>query len=336
MAKATKTATQELTNFAVRRSLNPTPARMFSVLPDCSQEPVRVQRTTVLGTQGQYGLKVKEGKSAVATNNIQSVDVAFLNPDASELRVQFSLKVQRQSGADGANIEMCNLAEVEKRIREMNDAYAKAGGFRHLAGLYEDRIASGAWLWRNRFGSNLEVGVDATVDGAPAGRFLFVNGEENVAGGLAGIIEKGLIGEGVVSLDVEADIEIGKGQEVYPSQEMASNTDVSRIYYADEAGNAMMHSQKIGNALRTIDIWHPAFDLVGALPVEPYGSSIKKQDAYRFESRSFYSILAQVVAGQGDILRVLEAKSASDLDSIEDVHYFFAMLIRGGVFGMKS
>lgn len=128
--KAKKTAAQELTNFAVRRSLTPTPALMHSVSPSGETTPVKVQRTTILGTQGQYGLKVKDGKSAVSTNNIQEVDVAFLAAEDAVLRVSFGLKVHRLKGSEGANIEMCNIADVEDRIRSMNDAFASAGGVR--------------------------------------------------------------------------------------------------------------------------------------------------------------------------------------------------------------
>ncbi|WP_372612693.1 type I-F CRISPR-associated protein Csy3 [Halomonas sp.] len=339
---AKKTVTQELTNFAVRRSLNPTPAIMHSLagfdvplMKGAGEQPVKVQRTTVLGTQGQYGLKVKDGKNAVSTNNIQEVDVAFLEPDHSVLAVSFGLKVHRLSGKVGANIEMCNIPEVEERIRAMNDAYAAAGGFGCLARLYAERIASGAWLWRNRFGANLVVKVAAAVDGQDAGDFTFTETSRDVEA-LAKVMEIGLTGGGLVGLAVSGLVEIGQGQEVFPSQEMASNTDVSRAYYANEKGDAMMHSQKIGNAIRTIDIWHDAVNEVGALPVEPYGSSIKHQEAFRYARRSFYTLLKQVLVGEGPLLKVREASSLADLDAIEDGHYFFAMLIRGGVFGMKD
>lgn len=331
-----KTTAKVLTNFSVRRALSPTPGYMYSIMPDGAEKPVRVQETTVLGTQGQYGLKAKTPDAAVATNNIQAIEVAFLDPEASELLVAFNLKVHRLPSAEGANIEMCNIGEVEERLRKLNEAYTKAGGFRHLAGLYAERIASGAWLWRNRFGSDLEVEVLPSVDGEELAPMRFTTADQAASGELADLMGQGLAGEALVTLNVRARIDLGQGQEVYPSQEMANNTKVSRVFYKDEKGHAMMHSQKIGNALRTIDCWHPAYDLIGELPVEPYGSSIKKQDAYRFSQRSFYTLLKQVVAGSGPLLEILNAKSVADLDKIEDSHYFFAMLVRGGVFGMKA
>lgn len=268
----------------------------------------------------------------VSTNNPQAVDVAYLNRQSSVLVVDFGLKIFRESGNRGASISACNLAGFEQSIRALNDAYAQAGGFSYLAELYVERIASGAWLWRNRFGSDLKVTVKARLDGQPAGEFVFTEAVADLKP-LASLVEKGLLGEGVVDLFVSGQIDIGVGQQVYPSQEMATNADASRVYYCNEKSEAMMHSQKIGNALRTIDIWHDSYDMVGALPVEPYGSSIRRQDAYRYESRSFYTLIDQVLSGQGPILDILKARTLSDLDRIQDSHYFMAMLVRGGVFG---
>lgn len=333
---AKKTTAPVLTNFAVRRSLNPTPAVMHSINDAGEASPIKVQRTSILGTQGQYGLKIKEGKDIVSTNNIQEVDVAFMSPNSAVLRVQFGLKVHRLSGNAGANIEMCNIPEVEQRICQLNDAYAGAGGFGYLASLYAQRIASGSWLWRNRYGANLVVKVSATTDGEKADEFVYEGGGQQDVASLGDVIGLGLTGERMVSLTITAEVELGRGQEVFPSQQMATNTNVSRVYYADSNDNAMMHSQKLGNAIRTIDIWHDAYNDVGAIPVEPYGSSIRNQQAYRYQSRSFYHLLKQVLAGEGPLFKILEARTLSDLEAIQDAHYFFAMLCRGGVFGMKD
>lgn len=67
-------------------------------------------------------------------------------------------------------------------------------------------------------------------------------------------IEKGLRGESFVLLEVNANVLLGNGQEVFPSQELVldSNSAKSRLLYQVD-NVAGMHSQKIGNAVRTID-----------------------------------------------------------------------------------
>ena len=78
-----------------------------------------------------------------------------------------------------------------------------------------------------------------------------------------------------------------------------------------------MHSQKIGNAMRTIDTWYPNLEgeNLGPIAVEPYGSVTSQWRAYRQPKEKL----------------VLNDKEPD----IEQQHYVMAILIRGGVFGEK-
>ena len=85
---------------------------------------------------------------------------------------------------------------------------------------------------------------------------------------------------------------------------------------------AGLHSQKIGNALRTIDTWYPDAYQFGPISVEPYGSVTNRGVAYRQpkEKVDFYTLLDNwVVKGKEP--------------AVEQQHYIIAVLIRGGVFG---
>jgi hypothetical protein len=65
---------------------------------------------------------------------------------------------------------------------------------------------------------------------------------------------------------------------------------------------AGIHSQKIGNALRTIDTWYPKGRRVGPIAVEPYGSVTTQGKAYRQpkDKQDFYNLLDNWIAqGQG-------------------------------------
>lgn len=80
-------------------------------------------------------------------------------------------------------------------------------------------------------------------------------------------------------LEIEACALMGRGQEVYPSQELImkkekDDSGKSKVLYQVD-GNAAMHSQKIGNALRTIDtcyIKDKERQDVGPIAIEPYGA----------------------------------------------------------------
>jgi CRISPR-associated protein Csy3 len=85
---------------------------------------------------------------------------------------------------------------------------------------------------------------------------------------------------------------------------------------------AAMHSQKIGNALRTIDTWHPSANEIGPIAVEPYGSVTNRGKAYRQpgDKMDFYSIFDAWMVN-------------NKVPPVEQQHYVMAVLIRGGVFG---
>lgn len=88
---------------------------------------------------------------------------------------------------------------------------------------------------------------------------------------------------------------------------------------------AALHSQKIGNALRTIDTWHPQTEALGAIAVEPYGSVTSRGIACRQpkEKMDFYTLLDNwVIKGMKP--------------DVGQQHYVMAVLIRGGVFGEKG
>ena len=89
---------------------------------------------------------------------------------------------------------------------------------------------------------------------------------------------------------------------------------------------AAMHSQKIGNALRTIDTWYPEFIdpeiSAGPIAIEPYGAVTNLGKAYRTpkDKQDFYTFFDNFARG-------------GKLNRVEDEHYVMAVLVRGGVFG---
>ncbi len=81
-------------------------------------------------------------------------------------------------------------------------------------------------------------------------------------------------------------------------------------------------SQKIGNAIRTIDNWYSDAAETGPIAVEPYGAVTTQGKAYRQPKAKtdFYSLLDNWMI-------------KNDVPPSEQQHYVMAVLIRGGVFG---
>ena len=146
---------------------------------------------------------------------------------------------------------------------------------------------------------------------------------------LGQVIEDGLAGKGFTLLEVLAYARMGAGQEVFPSQELILDRGSARgqksktLYTVDDI--AAMHSQKLGNALRTIDTWYEDDDGLGPIAVEPYGSVTSQGKAYRQpkQKKDFYNLL------DNWLLKDQEPEP-------EQQHFVMATLIRGGVFGASE
>jgi CRISPR-associated protein Csy3 len=291
-------------------------------------QPIKVGEKAVRGTISNR-LKAAMANNPVKLDaevskaNLQTVDIAALPHSADTLKVVFTLRILSEL----ATPSTCNSPDYQAALAEKIQQYQTDVSFAELAQRYAFNIASGRFLWRNRVGAE-QVKVVATV-ASEVIEFNSLNyklrefsSDEKVQL-LAEHIQQGLT-ENHTFIKIEAYAQLGEGQAVFPSQELVmggGKGDKSKFLYQLD-GQAAMHSQKIGNALRTIDTWHPSVDEVGPIAVEPYGSVTNRGAAYRQpkEKTDFYNLL------DGWMIKGKEP-------SIEQQHYIMAMLIRGGVFG---
>ena len=314
---------------AFEAKLIPSDALMFAGnWGGANWEPIQVGEKAVRGTISNR-LKTATANDPVKLDaevskaNLQTVDIAALNHNADTLKVAFTLRVL--SGLDIPST--CNSPAYQTALAEKINEYQTSFGFMELAKRYAFNIASGRFLWRNRVGAQqIKIAVtvnDETTEFDTQEYSLRTFSTDGKIIQLASHIVRGLT-EDHCLIKVEAFAQLGEGQAVYPSQELVmggAKGDKSKFLYQLD-GQAAMHSQKIGNALRTIDTWHPAVDDVGPIAVEPYGSVTNRGAAYRQpkEKTDFYNLL------DGWMLKGKEP-------SVEQQHYIMAMLIRGGVFG---
>ena len=264
--------------------------------------------------------------------NLQTVDNCALGTDQDTLKLHFTLKVL--SGVETPSA--CNNSEFNKTYTTAAKKYIEEKGFTELARRYAINIANARFLWRNRLGAeNIEVQVKALnkdaeaswiFDSATIGLREFDSNDSQIIS-LTKKIAEALSGKtSFLLLEIEAYAKVGKAQDVYPSEELVLDKgkgQKSKILYAID-GIAGMHSQKIGNALRTIDTWYPEFDeaQIGPIAVEPYGAVTNLGKAYRkpTEEADFYTLFDNFARG-------------GSLKRKEDEHYVMAVLVRGGVFG---
>lgn len=303
------------------------------------------------GVRGQTSNDLKPGKEKDAANsNIQTVEFAALPPGCSAVSLDFSVRILPMSATPHA----CGNAAVGNAYAELAREYARAGGYTVLAELYAWNIANGRFAWRNRFQvdsakvlvrfSSEKIAFDPSILSLDevAGRdemaAALIEGDRAALDRFVDGMARGL-SVAPFTFDVSWIADMKAGQEIFPSQEYIREEKVSKdlsrvyaklpVYLGDrEIRQASMHSQKIGAALRHIDIWHGS-DQYGAIAVNPYGGVQETSDVLRNpgSKNSFYDIRkkAEDVLGQ-----IRAAESASDIPG--SIHFMMANLVRGGVF----
>lgn len=341
MTTALKTASV----LAFERKLDISDALFFSANWDDRDmrqgwQPIAIREKSVRGTISNR-LKAKEQDpakldAAIEKPNLQKVDVAALAGDHDTLKVRFTMRVLPGTGQPSA----CNEPAYRDKLATVVEGYVAEHAFAELGRRYAFNLANGRFLWRNRIGAEqVIVRIDRLENGIPSAtwsveslalplRSFDVPASEKAAiEELGALIAQGLRGEAHVLLQVTAFVRLGRGQEVFPSQELILDRgrgDKSKTLY-DVNGVAGIHSQKIGNAIRSIDTWYPGASELGPIAVEPYGSVTTQGKAYRQpkEKLDFYTLLDNWM---------LKDK----VPPVEQQHYVLAVLVRGGVFGDKD
>ena len=339
MATATTNTLKTASVLAFERKLDPSDALLFAGDWNARATAngwtsVTVREKSVRGTISNR-LKAADQDPAkldakIENPNLQTVDVATLPAHADTLKAVFTMRVLGGTGMPNA----CNNADYQAKLLATVQGYVQGIGFAELGKRYAHNLANARFLWRNRVGAEcVEVQVAHVVNGSAQKTWTFdaiamslrIFDAGNAAlAELGELIAQGLAGTSHVLLQVTAFARVGAGQEVYPSQELILDKGKgmkSKTLYVVN-GVAGIHSQKLGNAIRTIDTWHPEVANLGPIAVEPYGSITTLGKACRrpTDKLDFYNLL------DGWILK-------DKVPPTEQQHFVIATLIRGGVFG---
>lgn len=299
--------------------------------------PLKLNEKSVRGTISNRLKKAVQDdplklNAEVEKANLQKVDACALGQDQDTLKLHFTLKVlggiEKPSASNGPlfNQSYPNVAR----------AYIEAEGFTELARRYALNIANARFLWRNRVGADqVEVVVKSssgkswTFNAKDYSLLDFTKSNDDIKS-LALEIAQALCGKtDYLLFEIDAYAKVGYAQEVYPSEELILDKGKGEkgkvLYSVNEV--AAMHSQKVGNALRTIDTWYPEFESanLGPIAIEIYGAVTNLGKAYRTpkEKVDFYNLFDRFAMGE-------------TLANKEQMHYVMAVLVRGGVFGQSA
>jgi len=355
MAKSPTALSLETGMLAFARSVQITEGLFFAT----SQDKLGVLTPVEILEKGVRGQSSEDKAKNPGLSNPQSVEYAIIPQGHDGVRLSFSIRFMPLS----LHPHACNNTDVGAAYERLAAAYRTAGGFGTLALLYIWNIVNARFAWRNRFQSDemtvrvltgdgtslvfnpllLQLGTPASredlgaalIEGHPKGIDELVDG---IAHGLSNDDQKAFV------VKVEWSAAMEPGQEVFPSQEYVREEKVdkqlSRVFAklptfhgGRELMQASMHSQKIGAALRHIDIWHGSEKHEDPIAINPYGGVQETSDVLRDpkSKRSFYDLRAKAET----LISGIEA--ATNADEISgDAHFVMANLIRGGVFGASG
>lgn len=327
MAKATKQA-EVPSILAFNRKIEPSDAVMLSGRWEDQKNKeawkiITLHEKRNRGTKSQYGVADDEKHQS----NPVWVDDATLPNDVDTLKVEFTVKFLGNIAEPTTH----NRPEFEEQVKTMVADYENEHGYQELANRYVQNLANGRFLWRNRLGSEKitvyieDVSSHKTWCFEDAYQFKltgFDHSDANIQE-ISTLVENSFKTNQYLLLKVTAYAKLGEGQHLFPSQEMVMDIpkgQKSKHLYQIQTANGLcagMHSEKIGNAIRTIDTWYT--DNAAPIAIEPYGSVPTRGEAYRKSKNDFYTLL-------------IDWKNGKEI-SVEDKHFVIAVLIRGGVFG---
>lgn len=330
------------TVLAFERKLEPSDGVMFSgnwsdTDNESKWQPIQLFERRNRAVKSNFSKEVLDNEEAlqkqIAEANLSWGDDASLNFEHDSLRLNFSLRIVSSISTPAA----CNNTAFAERFNDVISKYVQ-NDLSELANRYACNIANGRFLWRNRVGAQQitirvttsELSTPLVFDAYDFSLSRTTSDNKRIEE-LAKLILSGFNGEGNIVLNIDAFVQLGGSQRVWPSQEMVLNAakgEKSRHLFSLDGVRgfdnvAAMHCEKIGNALRTIDDWYPDFQETNKpIAIEAYGSVTQRGVAYRSSKNDFKTLL----------LKWLDNNKSGDLNQ-SDKHFVVAMLIRGGVFG---
>jgi CRISPR-associated protein Csy3 len=336
MAKKEKATKEKMPSvLSYEKKLLPSSAQMYGTQWEKRNDPalcipLKVVEASLRGTISNR-IPLKKFDTEAKKSNLKKVDTCSLAQNQDTLKVSFTLKVLGDVDVPST----CNNTFFRDQFKECTENYIENHGFKELGYRYAHNLANARFLWRNRAGAEtIEVRVRCEYE-SEIKSFRFnakelsireFNEDDNVKE-LGDLIAKTLCSKGgFLLLKVDAFAKMGDGQDVYPSEVMVldkGKLDKNKTLHSED-GIASMTTQKIGNAIRTIDTWYPDYDLhgVGPIPVEPFGVITEMGAVFR------------TLSGKKDFYTLFDSYSrGGELESKEDEHFVMSVIIRGGIFG---
>lgn len=341
----------KLTNpsvFALNRAIECTDAIFYQKKSDSDElKKIPIVEKSIKSVIANRLKSNKEFK--IENANLQIIDSASLDLDQNfdTLVVKFNLKLIPLR----KNISSCNNKEYKDLLLQKIDEFCdknneKSKYLKQISYHYAMNIVNGRWLYRNRCNADkikmiihckeneyvFNDVIKTSLASFDKERNHLSEKEFDYVQEIADYIFEGLSfcdeENEINQISVTAEVKMGEGFEVFPSQELVLTDDNSKkgkknkiLYQKNDT--AAYHSQKVSNAIKTVDIYYLDCDNAYPISTNPYGSVTTDGIAYRKEN-NFYELLDQMML--------------KDKVNFEEKQYYYivAMLVNGGIFSESA
>ncbi|MGR5318503.1 type I-F CRISPR-associated protein Csy3 [Vibrio sp. DNB22_19_1] len=329
------------------RSLSPGKA-YFYYLKGGEKCPLRVDKTRIRAPKSGYAEGFSNNEFAIidsapqdlAYSNPQFIEECYAPPNITEIYCSFSLRIN----ANSLKPNVCSNESTRDVLVSLANQYKELGGYGEIAKRIAKNILMGTWVWRNRECRSLSIEVQTPEHQLKVENCFKLTWQgdwpDEVKGcleQLASYIESALTdNKELYYMDVIAKLDIGSGDEIYPSQEFIDgkqegvpSKQLAKAQLDGDKETAAFHAQKVGAALQTIDDWwHENADK--PLRVNEYGAD-----------REY--VIARRHPRQGNDFYQLVSRSEEWLEQMNDtrvvpdeVHFIMAVLVKANVFNNRK
>lgn len=336
------------------RSITPSDVLFFVNWSDGKKTPLPFTSRVTLGMKegtasaykqnGEINENVSE--YALAQSNPHPTDYCCIPYGAESIECEFSVSFSSCLRKPFK----CSDAEVKRTLIQLIQLYEEKIGWNELATRYLENICNGKWLWRNtetalsvsiylkpwpwKHAQNIISFKDIRQNYSEIGSFKKHNSWDLL---IKLICDSFTQPNGLCLFEVSATMLFGNNAHLYPSQQFKESIkgEKSRVYQTTDVNgqiSPIIGSYKAGAAIATIDNWYP--DAEEPIRISHYGAH--KSDVYCYRHPNTGKDLFTLLEKADSYIKQLNTKDDLPKETIDDLHFIVASLIKGGLLQRKG
>ncbi|PNH79169.1 type I-F CRISPR-associated protein Csy3 [Vibrio diazotrophicus] len=342
-------------NLSYMKSIAPSDVVFFVNWPDGSKTPLQFTSRVTLGMMEGSARAYKDNGEIdkniseyyLAQGNPHEIDYCCVPYGAESIECEFSVSFTSHLRKPFK----CSDPEVKGTLIQLIKLYEENIGWNELATRYLENICSGRWLWKN---TETALSVSIYLKPWPWKHAQQIISFEDIRQNYTErgsfkkhqswdlliklICDSFLQSNGLCLFEVSATMLFGKQAHLYPSQQFKESIkgEKSRVYQTTLVNgqvSPIIGCYKAGAAIATIDNWYP--DAEEPIRISHYGAH--KHDIYCYRHPKTGKDLFTLLENIDTYIKQLNTKE--DLlpkETIHDLHFIVANLIKGGLFQRKG